>query len=515
MIAKGLMNTGTTHVATKQNAFAGNAKISDAEFRDMLEKTKPRSRGDEVNKPAQKQPNSALNQWRPTTDAAAGAFSGNPVSRGKGTANGLEEEGQLKDFPAEIPSIRSHETDVPVVNAIVPESDMRAAQTGGPDTEADADGQPDLHTVAAGDRKGPAVLPELSYRVEALDGITNRTLLNNSITSPPASGAVDPATTNTNSGPDGMPALQARQAPGAAVAVSGNGSVGTALAASLSGPGPLPVETDGKNRKGSERARSSSETVRSTQAIRGLTENPGTGAVAERTPGSTHTDTGIRNSNAPRDESRHDELKRNTASARITGETSPDVSKPASVSGAAVSINDPKPITAARQIAEVVSRDLAELGLARMNVTSNGAPGKMVKTLRLQLNPIELGAVNVKMQSVAGELRLTISAESEQTARMLARDSDAIKSALRSAGIAGPDVSIIVPRGDQSQIQTFNDQNRGPANQQMGSQENRGSTPNESRQSHRETSGNETTRNSVLRDDADAGRDRGDSRLYI
>jgi flagellar hook-length control protein FliK len=70
--------------------------------------------------------------------------------------------------------------------------------------------------------------------------------------------------------------------------------------------------------------------------------------------------------------------------------------------------------SASRQVADAVAREMEELTPSRLSLTGSTAPGgRTVTTMRLQLNPAELGTVNIRMQSVDGELRVTIQADSE------------------------------------------------------------------------------------------------------
>ena len=121
----------------------------------------------------------------------------------------------------------------------------------------------------------------------------------------------------------------------------------------------------------------------------------------------------------------------------------------------------------------------------RVAVTANGAPNRPMRSMQLQLNPAELGTVNIRLHSVDGQLHVAIRAESDKTAEMLSRDSEAIRSALRAAGASPPSiVTVSVNRNDQTP-QQFTGQNRDTSGQFAG-QDNRGNTSNESRNPNRE-----------------------------
>lgn len=166
----------------------------------------------------------------------------------------------------------------------------------------------------------------------------------------------------------------------------------------------------------------------------------------------------------------------------------------------------------AGQVADAVARDLEELAPTRVAVTANGAPGRPIRSMLLQLNPAELGTVNIRLHSVDGQLHVAIRAESDKTAEMLSRDSDAIRSALRAAGISSSEVTVSVNRNDQTP-QQFTGQNRDTSGQFAG-QDNRGNTSNDSRNPNREgPSGNST--GPLGRGNADSGDADGNDRLFI
>lgn len=209
-----------------------------------------------------------------------------------------------------------------------------------------------------------------------------------------------------------------------------------------------------------------------------------------------------------------------TDTSRVAGDSANIAAKPtAEPAGVAVRTTgstDALPgtadVPASRQVADAVAREMEELAPSRLSLTGSTAQGaRTVKTMRLQLNPAELGTVNIRLQSVNGELRVTIQADSDQTSRMLHNDSDAIRSALRAAGISGADVVVSGNRNDSAQPQNFGAQHRDPSGgQQPGAQENRQNASNESRQSYRESSSNDSAQTQVRGGDAgDNGNDRG------
>jgi flagellar hook-length control protein FliK len=137
-----------------------------------------------------------------------------------------------------------------------------------------------------------------------------------------------------------------------------------------------------------------------------------------------------------------------------------------------------------RQVSEAVTRELGDMNITRIVASEQAVGGKSVKVLRLQLNPAELGTVHIRLQSVDGELRVAIRAESDQAAQMIARDGDAIRSALRAVGVASADVTVTAGRGEQAQHQFQDNQQRGQGGYQNGADQNSGGMGDGSSQAH-------------------------------
>ena len=66
----------------------------------------------------------------------------------------------------------------------------------------------------------------------------------------------------------------------------------------------------------------------------------------------------------------------------------------------------------------------------------------MVKTLRIQLQPIELGSIELRLRTVAGEMKVEIKVENDRTYRTLVSDQNAITSALQGLGTRVDNVSV-------------------------------------------------------------------------
>lgn len=88
-----------------------------------------------------------------------------------------------------------------------------------------------------------------------------------------------------------------------------------------------------------------------------------------------------------------------------------------------------------------------------------------VKTLQIQLQPLELGVVTVHLRLEGDTMKVEMKAESQTTADLLSTDSDTLRKALQAAGI-GRDVSVSVTVADKggAQVSTPNGQQQ-PAGQ--------------------------------------------------
>ncbi|QKV19629.1 flagellar hook-length control protein FliK [Oricola thermophila] len=171
---------------------------------------------------------------------------------------------------------------------------------------------------------------------------------------------------------------------------------------------------------------------------------------------------------------------------------------------------------AGRQVADAVLRGMEEMSATRMTLNAGTSQaGRTVKTMRLQLRPAELGAVNIRLQSVGGEMQVSIHAESDRTAQMLNNDSDTIRSALRAIGISGADVVVTSNRNEGLQNQPFGAQDRDAAGHQSGAREDHQGASNESRQSYQEARSNDSVFGQAAGDDAGRSGPGRDGRIVI
>ncbi|MCC5778971.1 flagellar hook-length control protein FliK [Nitratireductor sp. B36] len=71
---------------------------------------------------------------------------------------------------------------------------------------------------------------------------------------------------------------------------------------------------------------------------------------------------------------------------------------------------------------------------AHLQTSQQGEAGKMVQTLKIQLQPAELGTVTAKLRLVGEQLMVDLQVESTEARHRLSTDSDSIVKALRSLG---------------------------------------------------------------------------------
>ncbi|MFC5585280.1 flagellar hook-length control protein FliK [Nitratireductor kimnyeongensis] len=85
---------------------------------------------------------------------------------------------------------------------------------------------------------------------------------------------------------------------------------------------------------------------------------------------------------------------------------------------------DPNPLTSRAGTSEA----------AQLQASQQGEAGKMVQTLKIQLQPAELGTVTAKLRLVGEQLMVDLQVESTEARHRLSTDSESIVKALRSLG---------------------------------------------------------------------------------
>ena len=97
------------------------------------------------------------------------------------------------------------------------------------------------------------------------------------------------------------------------------------------------------------------------------------------------------------------------------------------------------------------------------------ATGKVVNTLKIQMNPIELGLVTATLRLHGDELVVSLQVETGEAYRQLTDDHDAIVRALRGHGLAVDQVSVQLAPADRS-ANAGGDQGQQAQQQQFSSQ---------------------------------------------
>lgn len=99
-------------------------------------------------------------------------------------------------------------------------------------------------------------------------------------------------------------------------------------------------------------------------------------------------------------------------------------------------------------------RDTVASHVARASLAQ--APGQPAPVLRLQLQPVHLGQVNITMRVVGGTVSVQVAPETEAAAQMLASDREAMTTVLRSLGgsFAGAQVEIVGDAAGRTDAET-------------------------------------------------------------
>ena len=81
--------------------------------------------------------------------------------------------------------------------------------------------------------------------------------------------------------------------------------------------------------------------------------------------------------------------------------------------------------------------------------TENVRPGgKIVQSLNVTLNPVELGRVELNMRLIQGQVTIDVKAETDQAYRALLVDQDVLTNNLRSLGFKVDAITVSGPQGD-------------------------------------------------------------------
>lgn len=100
------------------------------------------------------------------------------------------------------------------------------------------------------------------------------------------------------------------------------------------------------------------------------------------------------------------------------------------------------------QVVEPIKQAVSDLLATRSQASSELDTGKSAeisaptKILHLELRPVELGSLTVKMRLAQGGMEIRIEADKAETARMLANDKDALREVVKQSGFSVDAVSI-------------------------------------------------------------------------
>jgi len=104
----------------------------------------------------------------------------------------------------------------------------------------------------------------------------------------------------------------------------------------------------------------------------------------------------------------------------------------------------------ARQVANEVVRELPAVKHALELAQDAKAPLSKLQVLKIQLQPENLGSVNVRIQLRADTIELHIDTSRAETAELLKRDRETLSAIMRAAGYSADDAQIKVTHGDAS-----------------------------------------------------------------
>lgn len=101
-----------------------------------------------------------------------------------------------------------------------------------------------------------------------------------------------------------------------------------------------------------------------------------------------------------------------------------------------------------QQVAEPIRQAVSELATARaqdipdLNAAKPAGIAEPTKILHLQLSPVELGSITVKLRISQGGMEIRLEASRAETAQMLANDRQALREIVKASGYALDQVSV-------------------------------------------------------------------------
>ena len=102
----------------------------------------------------------------------------------------------------------------------------------------------------------------------------------------------------------------------------------------------------------------------------------------------------------------------------------------------------------ARQVAQEVAREIPAMKHTAELYQDVKAPLSKLQVLKIQLQPENLGSVNVRIQLRADAIELHIDTSRAETAELLKRDRETLSTIMRAAGYAADDAQIKITHGD-------------------------------------------------------------------
>jgi hypothetical protein len=153
----------------------------------------------------------------------------------------------------------------------------------------------------------------------------------------------------------------------------------------------------------------------------------------------------------------------------------PDTAGPAASSDGVQPLFDDLSSTAGRPAQQIADRIITEAGAlsdpSSRTASMPGQPAKSaLKVLHLQLQPLDLGTVTIRMELKDSELSLHVEAERADTADLIRNDQDTLSKLLRSAGYSVDPSSVRVAEADRTAASQQTGQGAGQSGTQSGFQ---------------------------------------------
>jgi chemotaxis protein MotD len=175
-----------------------------------------------------------------------------------------------------------------------------------------------------------------------------------------------------------------------------------------------------------------------------------------------------------------------------------------------------------QQIAERIAAEVTAAGGSARGASPAGSAGQpagtQVKVLHIELQPADLGAIEVRISLKHDALELKLEASRAESAALISRDKDALAGMLRSAGYLIDGLTVQIADADRSAL-TGQSGGQGAHTPPQSSAQGQSGSSNPDAQSDRagRQPGHDNRSNSATRDDngSEQRSQRPDGALYV